>query len=254
MTRGLDPKLRQILRAEKRIYFVTSGTTADAAEQFFTGAGVTQALNRRAVFFTTDRVLLLQIDRNKKPRELTSQIAYISIAEVKPTWNGYCQLKLLNKSKMNFIGVPKADRQQLGALLGDLVKANTATAAANGAPALEHLCPHCFVSVPGHPAACPSCHGNFKLARTAMLRSLIFPGLGDLYLGHTTFAVMEMLGAAGFLYVMVVGPLLGLPDEKGVVTETNPLYWAIACVLIAGVHGIDAMMTRRFALKSHHPA
>ena len=87
-----------------------------------------------------------------------------------------------------------------------------------------------------------------------MLRSLIFPGLGDLYLGHTTFAVMEMLGAAGFLYVMVVGPLLGLPDEKGVVTETNPLYWAIACVLIAGVHGIDAMMTRRFALKSHHPA
>jgi hypothetical protein len=254
LLKAIDAKLRKILHADERVYFVTSGTTANIAEQYFAGAAMTQALNRRALVFTTERVVLLQIDSKKRPRDLVAQIAYTSIAEVAATWNGYCQLKLRDKSKLNFIGVPKADRKHLAAFLTDVVKTAASAVTSASGVALEQLCPHCFVPVPGHPTACPHCQGGFKLARTAMLRSLVFPGLGDFYLGHRAFAIFEMLGAAFMWYVLVIGPLLGTPNEKGEITDTNAAYWFIAGVMLTIMHGIDAVMTRHFALKGHHPA
>jgi len=254
MLRAIDPKLRRMLRNDERIYFVTSGTTASAAEQFFVGAAVAQALNRRALVFTTERVLLLQIDSRKRPRELVPQISYTSIAEVKSTWSGYCRLKLRNNEKLNFIGVPKADRKNLAALLADVVKQGSTAPLSGGGQALEHLCPHCFAVVPGHPEQCPTCRGGFKLARTAMLRSFLFPGLGDLYLGHRTVAVLEMIGAAFAWFGLVVLPLAGVPDADGNVVKMDAASWTTAMVMLAIIHGIDAAMTHRFALKGHHPA
>lgn len=253
LLKAIDTKLGKILHAEERVYFVTSGTTANLAEQYFAGAAVTQALNRRALVFTTERIVLVQIDSKKRPRDLVSQIAYTSIAEVKATWNGYCQLKLRDKSKLNFIGVPKADRKHLAAFLTDVVKTAAAAVTNTSGVALEQLCPHCFVVVPGHPTGCPHCQGGFKLAQTAMLRSLAFPGLGDFYLGHRAFALFEMLGAAFMWYILVIAPLLGAPNEEGEVTNPDMAYWIISAVMLAAMHGIDAMMTRHFALKGHHP-
>jgi len=254
LLRAIDTKLRIILHEGERLYFATSGTTANLAEQYFAGAAVSQALNRRALLFTTERVILIQIDSKKRPRELVSQIAYTSIAEVKATWNGYCQLTLRDKSKLKFIGVPKADRKHLATFLADIVKTAAAAITADSGVAHEQLCPHCYKPVPGHPAACPHCQGGFKLARTAMLRSLLFPGLGDFYLGHKAFAVIEMIGAAFMWYVLVGAPLIGAPDENGEITNANGAYWIFAGIVITIAHGIDAVMTRHFALKGHHPA
>jgi len=183
MIQAIDPKLRQMLGRGERVFFVTSGSTSSASEQFFAGTAVTQALNRRALVFTTDRVLLLQIDSKKQPRELVSQISYAGIVEVKATWSGYCRLTLRNGEKLNFVGVPKADRKKLAELLADVVKQGAALPVSGGMQALEHLCPRCFAAVPGHPLACPVCQVGFKPARIAALRSLLFPGLGDLILG-----------------------------------------------------------------------
>jgi len=253
LLRAVDAKLRKILHEGERVYFATSGTTANMAEQHFAGAAIAQALNRRALVFTTERVLLLQIDSRKRPRELVSQVAYTAIAEVKATWTGYCQLKLSEKTKLNFVGVPKADRKHLAAFLTDVVKAAVTTPTTKG-NALQHLCPHCYVPVPGHPEACPHCQGRFKLARIAMLRSLLFPGLGDFYLGHRMFAAVEIFGAIMFWYVLVIAPLIGAPDENGEVRGTDAASWTTAAVMLVLLHAIDAVMTRHFALKGHHPA
>ena len=254
LLRALDPKLREILRSGERVYFVTSGTTASLVEQFFVGAFVAQVVNRRALAFTTERVLLLQIDSRKRPRELVSQISYASIAEVKATWSGYCRLTLRNNEKLNFVGVPKADRQNLAAFLADVVKRGTTTPFSGSAQALEHLCPRCFAVVPGHPEQCPICRGGFKRARTAMLRSFLFPGLGDLYLGHRAVAVFEMLGAVLVWLHLIVAPLIGAPDADGNVVKMDVVNWVNAIVVLAIIHGIDAAATRHFALKGHHPA
>lgn len=254
MLKAIDSKLRQMLHDGEQVFFLTSGTTADAAEQFFAGLWVAQAINRRALVFTTDRVLLLQIDGRQRPGELVSQIAYTSIAEVKATWTGYCQLRLRNNSKLNFIGVPKADRKDLAAFLTGVIKPGALPFLDKSGPALEHLCPRCFAPVPGHPEICPHCQSRFKLARIATLRSLVFPGLGDLYLGHRAIAVFEMLGAAVVWLSLVILPLAGAPDRNGNVVRTDATYWGVAFIMLAIIHGIDAAMARHFALKGHHPA
>jgi hypothetical protein len=253
MIQAIDPKLRKMLGREERVFFVTSGTTSSASERFFAGAAVAQALNRRALVFTTERVLLLQIDSRKRPGELVSQISYAGIVDVKATWSGYCRLTLRNGEKLNFVGVPKADRKKLAELLADVVRRGAPAPVNGGMQALEHLCPRCFAAVAGHPAACPACHAGFKVARVAMLRSLLFPGLGDLYLGHRGIAVLEMLGAAIVWIRLIIAPLGAAPDENGNVVVAGPTYWAIAVVMLVVIHSIDAAMTHNFALKGHYP-
>lgn len=249
LLQGIDARLRRILRPAERVYFLTSGTTVTVAEHFFVGWAA-HYINLRALVFTTERVLLLQIDGRKRAHGLVSQLPYANVQQVKATWNGYCQIKLVDGTAYNFLSVPKADRKYLAEFLGDIVKANAA-AASPAAGGLEHLCPHCFVPVPAHPPGCPACNGRFKSPRQAALRSLLFPGLGDWYLGHRGFAVLELLGSGLMWFALVIAPLIGPPDPE--LGAPNAGYWVTVGLFIALAHGIDAVMTRHFALKGHHP-
>ena len=248
LLKGIDPKLQRILRAGERVYFVTTGTTATLSEQFFVGWAALY-INRRALVFTTERIILLQIDRRGRPRELVSQMPVAALASVRATWTGTCRVKLLNREVHNFQHVPRTDRKFVAKLLGDIAQGTTAPFSRG--QGVEHLCPHCFTSVPGWPDSCPTCSGEFKSERAAMLRSLAFPGLGDWYLGHRAFAGFEMLGSAFLWLVLVVAPLLASFDPEA--EPLDPTYWVTAAVIIGIGHAVDAVMTRHFARKGHHP-
>lgn len=255
LLKKLDTKLRSILEPEERVFFVTAGSTVSIAEHFFVGWAA-YYLNRRALVFTTSRVLLLQIDSRKKPRDLVSQLRYDQIASVKSTWTGNCEVKLHGGMKYKFQGMPRAERKYLHQFLADIVKPMP-DGTADTVNRLENLCPKCFTSVPDFPAVCPACQVPFKSAKKAALLSLAFPGLGDFYLGHRGFAVMELLGSAFLWLVLVINPLLvgGFEDlETGEVFEFGSEYWITAAVIIAIAHLIDSVMTHHFAKKGHHPA
>lgn len=248
LLKGIDAKLRRILRPGERVFFMTPGTTVSIGEQLFVG-WVAHYLNLRALVFTTDRVLLLAISSSYKAGKLVSQIPYSAIASVKATWSGTCRVKLLNKQTFDFQRVPKADRKFLAEFLSDIVKGTNAPF--QRVQGLEHLCPHCYTMVPAHPAACPSCAGAFKLPNKAGWLSFIFPGVGDWYLGHRGFAVMEMI-SSGFLWLLlVIAPILASGDPE--FQAPNAEYWGTVCVILLAGHGLDAVMTRHFALKGHHP-
>ncbi len=249
LLKGIDAKLRQVLRPGEKVFFMTPGTTVTLAEHFFVG-WMAHYLNLRALVFTTDRVLLVEIDSSHKSGRLVSQIPYAAIATVKSTWTGICRVKLLNKQTLDFQRVPKADRKFLADFLADIVKGTNAPF--ERMQGVEHLCPHCYRMVPSHPPACPTCTGEFKSPKKAAWLSLIFPGLGDWYLGHRGFAVIEMLGSAFGWFVLVIGPLLGTePEADGEPLDTE--YWIFAVIILFIGHAIDAVMTRHFALKGHHP-
>ena len=249
LLKGIDPKLRRILRSDERVYYVTTGTTVSLAEHFFVG-WFAHYLNLRALIFTTERVLLLEVSRNR-PGKLVSQIPYAAIASVKSTWTGICRVKLLNKKTYDFQSVAKPDRKFLADFLADVVKGTNAPFQAE--LGLEHLCPHCYTLVPAHPLACPSCQGGIKSAKKAGLLSFIFPGLGDWYLGHRGRAVVELLGT-GFLWLaFVIGPLLGGADPAVRQAPLDAAYWTTAAMILLGAHSIDAVMTHHFARKGHHP-
>ena len=247
----VDPKLRRILHPDEKVYYLTSGTTATMVEQFFVG-WVAQLVNQRALIFTTERVLLLQIDHRKRPRDLVAQLPYTSIADLKSTWDGHCRLRLRNHTTLNFAGVPKADRKFLRGFLADILRDSVPPLPGVPHQGIENLCPHCFQAVAGLPAACPHCRGGFKSTRRAVWLSALFPGMGSLYLGHRGVAAFEILGAAMVWLGMVIVPLLGSlgPDAPAPASD----YWFSTAFALAFLHGIDALVTHNFATKGLHPA
>jgi hypothetical protein len=255
LLKKLDPRLRAVLRPDERVFFVTSGTTVNFAEQFFVGWAAFY-LNRRALVFTTDRILLVQIDSSGKPLDLISQLRFDQIASVKSTWNRVCEVRLQRGLKLKFQSVPSAERKFLHQFLKDIVKP-AAPAVADPVNRIEQLCPTCFAVVTAHPPACPKCGAAFKSAKKAGLLSLAFPGLGDFYIGHKGFATLELLGGLMMWVFVVVSPLLSggiIDEETGAVLQTDAAYWTFAAVIIGIAHGMDAMMTHHFAMKGHYPA
>jgi hypothetical protein len=248
LLKAIEPKLRAVLRPQERVYWATTGTTVTLSEQFFVG-WIAYYLNRRALVFSTERVLLIEIDGKPKAGRLVSQIPYTAIASVKATWTGMCRIKLLNKTVYNFQSVPSADRKFLAEFLSGITQGTNAPF--QRGTGMEHLCPHCYVHVPAHPPACMSCNGGFKSPDRAALLSLIFPGLGDWYLGHRGIALFEMFGAFFTWFVFVISPLISPPDPE--FPPPNAEYWTVAAIVLLLAHGIDAAMTRHFALKGHHP-
>jgi hypothetical protein len=250
----IDAKLARVLRPGERVYFVTKGSLASTAEQLFAGQAVAYYINLRAMVFTTERVILMQIGSNLKPRELVSELPYTSILKVKATWSGMCEVQLANKKKHRFSGMPKADRKYLGKFLSGVVTESSGAAVPDKkSDGMAHLCPHCFTHVPAWPLVCGGCGGGIKSARKAALLSLAFPGLGDWYLGHRFFAVAEMIGTAFLWLVLVIGPLLGAkPPEDA--ERISGGYWLFVAVIVGGAHLIDSAVTHSFARKGHHPA
>jgi hypothetical protein len=248
LLQSVDPKLRRILLPGEKVYFITTGTTVSLGERFFVG-WLAFYLNMRVLVFTSTRVLLMQINSRKRVRELVSQMTYATIASIRSTWNGLCRVKMIDRTTYNFQNVPRADRKLLSKFLLGIVQGTNAPFQRDRG--IEHLCPHCFALVPGYPLACPACHGGFKSARKAGLRSLLFPGLGDWYLGHRVFAVLEMLGASFFWLVLIFLPLLVPPDPK--VGPPDKGYWITVGLILLATHFISGMMAHHFARKGHHP-
>lgn len=253
LLQNLDSDIQPLLMADERVFFATSGYTVSLSEHFFVGWAA-RYLNRRAIIFTTSRVLLIQVDRKLRPRELISQIRYEQIASVRATWNGICEIRLQDGKKHKFQGVGRSERKFLHKFLSDAVRPIPALKGQK-VDAPENLCRACHSVVAGHPDACPYCGAAFKPARTAALLSLIFPGLGGFYLGHRGFAVFEVLGAAFFWFVLIIEPLLagGWMDQNTgdfyPLTAAGLLFSSIPLLVM---HALDALMTRHFARKGHH--
>ena len=246
----LDPKLQLLLRPDERVYFVSTGMISNMIEQFFAGGMVAYYVNLRALVFTTERVLLIKITAKQKAGELVSELSYASLKAVKATWSGFFELQLTNGKSHRFSRVPKADRKFIRDFLSSVVGTGGSEARlAAKSDGLVHLCPHCFTGVPDWPLACGDCGGEIKSAKKAALLSLAFPGLGDLYLGHRTLALMELFGSGFLWFVFVITPLTSSESE----VSPDAGYWVVAAIIIGITHAIDAAVTYAFARKGHHP-
>jgi hypothetical protein len=246
LLKRIDFKLRHILDRGERVHFVTTGTTVGVGERFLFRI-LAYYLNRRALVFTSRRILFLQVSGSDRPSVLVSQLPYASIASVKPSWRGGCAIKLLNRETFNLQRIANADRKYLIEFLADIVQLTNAPFEQKRG--VEQLCPHCFVFVPDHPASCPSCTGKFKSAGKAGLLSAIFPGLGSFYLGYRWFALIELLGAAALWYFLVIDSFLNNSASRG-----DPEFWMTSVGVIVFVHLFDAMMASHIARKGHYPS
>lgn len=240
LLKRLDPRLRTMLEEGERVRFLTFGSRLAFWESYFLGV-LGQLINRRAIALTDRRILLLQVDWRNRPRDMLAQIRYPSIDHIRRTFFGNLRFRLNDGRKHAFQGVPRSDRKLLHQL-SDRMK----TMVGSDAGGLEDLCPHCFGVVDGRPPRCALCGGPFKSPRTAALRSLLFPGLGDFYLGHWKFAIWETLFAA-IMWVSLLMP-------SGKIPPTPAQYAIIAAMIVLLVHVPDALATRYLARKGLYPA
>jgi hypothetical protein len=243
LLRRTDEAIRPMLRPEERVQFLTFGSGVSFLESYFLG-WVMYYINQRAIVLTNHRVLLLQIDSRRRPRDLRAQLQYGAIAKISRTLLGNTKVKLRNGHTHIFTRVPGADRKYLAELVRELrAKLDPITPAS--ATGIEDLCPHCYQPVPNRPDTCPGCQGPFKSARKAGLLSLLFPGFGDIYIGHWKFAIIEIAVAA----LVWVGYFLPDPEFPRTAMEIA----VGALVLFLFMHGIDALGTWYIAKKGIHP-
>ncbi len=244
LLRSFDALLSKMLNADEMVYYISFGVQSSFFEQFFLG-WVMYYLNRQVFIFTTKRILLIQFKGKYKPWDLFAQIAYQNVKKVKQTFFGNVKFYFTGGESSFFISMPKYDRK-------NIVHITNAIREKMGSPtdvpgSNENLCPYCFTVVQGFPRSCSNCNKPFKSRKKAGLLSLVFPGLGDFYLGHKTFAVLEMFGAA------CAWISLFLPTAQAGQPTTVAFSITSALVLFALMHGLDCFVTSKIAKKGIYP-
>lgn len=244
----IDEAVRDVLEEDEEVHFLSYGSDTSGLEAYFLGFAL-YYLYRRAIVLTDRRILFLQINSRKKPGAFRSQLRYPAVAEVKRTLLRRARFSLRNGKSEVLKYAPRRDAGRICELVG---KRRTATlGATTGADGVEQLCPHCYTVVEGRPRRCSRCRGSFRSARKAGLLSLLFPGFGDLYLGHRGLAVAEMLGAAAIWLVFGLGALGAAAAPEGEASTAGMLI--MGGVLFAFVHGFDALATWYIGRKAIHP-
>lgn len=250
----IEGKLARVLKPGERTVFACKGSLASRSEQFFAGHAVAYHVNLRALVFTTERVVLLQISPGLTPRGLVSELPYELIRGAGSTWTGFLEVRLGNGQTHRFAGIPRAERVFLKKVMMEVANSSSASAEmAADADGLVHRCPHCFEALPGRPAECGACGGRIKSAWVASVLSLMLPGAGDFYLGHRGFGLSVTAGAGLLWWVLVGRPAWDEIAHR----DGEPLgagFWAFVLGTLLAVHVVSAVVTWSFARKGHHPA
>ncbi|MBN1663926.1 MAG: zinc-ribbon domain-containing protein [Deltaproteobacteria bacterium] len=228
--------LAKALNQEERVLRIGSGTAYYPAEIFFGNGYLTMMYNRYAILGTNQRALLINIDnRKKRPTNYLFQVPYQDLKKVTmSSLFGRLTFKIMKGKKRTLTGIKGAAARELFRFFKERKEDSAETSSSGGV--LENLCPSCFAPLEAGLIKCTRCEREFKEPKKAMFRSLLLPGLGDLYLGHRFLGILEIMGSV-LVWAFVILNLL----------EGN----YVILVLLVIFNGIDALLTHHMAKKGY---
>lgn len=231
-----EPVLKRALGPLEVVRFATNGVR-QLMWWLLTAGSMNPFANRTTLVLTNERVLLIHTNWRQRPCMFANQLPIDRIRSTAGR-NSYVFIRS-GREQLMFHGVARSEARYLRNLL-ESVDA--------GDGGWQNLCPRCFTPIDGAPPACPVCGEEHKSPKTAALRSLIFPGLGDFYLGYRKYALLEMGGAAILwgVFVSTLIPAVKLEGARGILVALPILG------LIAVVHAGDALLTRNKAKMGLH--
>jgi hypothetical protein len=234
--REAEPVLRRALGPLEVVRYATNGVR-QLTGWLLTVGSMNPFANRTTLVLTDKRVLLIHTDWRQRPRMFASQLPLERIVATTGR-HSYVFIRS-GREQLMFHGVRRSETHHLRSLLAS-------TSAGEGG--WQNLCPRCFTPIDGAPEACSKCGERFKSFKKAALRSLIFPGLGDFYLGYRGYALLEVLGAGALwgIFLTTLIPALRLTGAEGIKLALPML------ALIAVVHAGDAWLTRHKARMGLH--
>ena len=204
--------LEKILRDGETVMRIGKGAAYYPIELVFGNGWLTMYYNYYAIVCTDQRVLLVNIDyRIRHFTHYLFQIRYEEIKKVKQgsLWTSLMLYRIKGKRRI-FMFVKRYLVKEIRQFIMD--KKSSIQGVEHQQDPLENLCPSCFVPLGKGLISCPQCRVHFKEPKKAFFRSLLLPGLGDMYLGHTLLGLLELLGAVVVWAVVIA---LVLSGEEG---------------------------------------
>lgn len=210
--KAVHTMLEKMLKDGEKVMRIGKGTAYYPAELVFGNGWLTMYYNYYAILCTNQRILLININhRIRRPTHYLFQIRYEEIKKIKRGLLSRSLIVHRMKGKRRiFMYVKGYIVKEIRQFIMD--KKGSIRAAEQPHEPLENLCPSCFTPLAKRLISCPHCRAQFKKPKKAFLLSLLLPGLGDMYLGHTFLGLLELLGAV-VVWAVIIS--LVLSGEEG---------------------------------------
>lgn len=245
--KSVNPVVKNILRPEEQVFYICDGVRTSSLEQLFIG-WVAYYYNHMAFVFTSERILLIHLRSRKKRGIYLGSIDYVNIRQTKSSLFGGFKLKFTNGKSLYFTRMPRADRKRVSSYMKSVL-GESLPPKSKSSPGMKHLCPSCYNELNEVVPKCPSCETEFKSPRKAAVRSLIMPGLGDLYLKSKVLGSIELF----FMFWIWSGLIMGAMAEVEAGEDPASAY-TVLLVFFLIVHPIDALKSYTMGKKGLIPA
>ncbi len=245
--KSVDPVINMLLRPGEQVFYLTDGVRTSSIEQLFVG-WVAYYYNLMAFVFTSERILLVHLKSRKQRGIYLGAIDYVDIRQAKSGLLCGFKLKFTNGKSLYFTRMPRADRKQLTSYMSNVL-GDTLPPKSKTSPGMKHLCPTCYSEHLKVVPECPSCETQFKTPGKAALRSLIMPGLGDIYLGSKVLGTLELIFMAWIWSSIIVGA-----NESIEAGESPASAYSVLLVLFLFIHPIDALKSYTMGKKGLIPS
>lgn len=238
--KAIHGTLDRMLQSDEQVIQLGKAMAYYPAEIIFGNGYLTMMYNYYAVVATNQRLLFINVNSKiSKPTHYYFQIPYDGIKKVATGLFGTSLILSRQKGKRRiFTGMKRYMAKGFQQLIRD--RQPPAKEAKSVAAIAEDLCPSCFMPLAKNLLKCPKCKAAFKKPATAFLRSLLLPGLGDIYLGHRLLGSLELLGSVVVWGIVIFSVLQG--DQATLI---------IALIILVIYNGFDGLLTRHMARKGY---
>ena len=241
LIKQMEPILPKVLMPNEEIHYVAKGIQHSMFEAMTIGGLWSNLINQTVFMLTNLRVVMFHTNTKGKPSETCWQIYYSEIKEIKKSFmSSVLKLKLKDGKKFQFTGFSKLDKKIMPEIFEESLETfRELQFNPQCSQSREDVCGRCFEIVPKGTYNCQSCETTFWQPSQLALRSLVIPSWGDFLMKHRLLACVETLG---FLF--------GWIAAIGLLSDGN---WLGAILVLAFVHGIDALVTYVIGRKGLYP-
>lgn len=232
--------LPDLLQENEQVLRVAHGVAYHPAEAVFGNGILTMLYNYYAILCTDRRVLFININsRVNRPTHYLFQMPYAALKKVKTglVFGSFSLYPHKGKRRV-FNYIKRYAAKELKQFIDEKIAAQPA--AAPQTAHYEDICPSCFTPITKGLTGCPHCQAGFKTPAKAALRSLVLPGLGDMYLGHRFLGSLELIGSLVVLSVIVSMIASGAPEGL-----------TLAVIVFLFYNGFDGALTYYMGKKGY---
>jgi predicted Zn finger-like uncharacterized protein len=238
--KAVQDKAGQILNEGEKVMRIGKGTAYYLLELLLGNGWLTMIYNHYAILCTNQRILFVNINsRMNRPTHYLFQMPYTDIKKVKRglVFNNLILYRHQGGRRI-FTAVKRYLSNELKTFVEKMKSASGDTVPGSVSP--EKLCPSCFVPLADGLGNCPRCGADFRVPQKALVRSLILPGLGDMYLGHRVLGALEMLVSL-YVWLLVINS----------VRAGGPENLLIAAIILCFYNGLDGLLTYHMSKKGY---